>query len=78
MKISSIGFLIFTTVILVLLSILAALNFPFSILFYLMCFGQIMLLVTVYKVLTDKYTSKKTFEDFYEDYSPNSEDRAHK
>ena len=78
MKISSIGFLIFTSLILVLLSVLAALNFPFSILFYLMCFGQFILLVTVYKVLTDKYTTKKTFEDLYEDYSPNSEDQGQK
>lgn len=73
MKVSSIGLLIFTSLILVLLSIFAALGFSFTILFFLMCFGQLMLLLTVYWVLTDKYTTKKTFIDLYEDYSPNSE-----
>ncbi|WP_341481592.1 hypothetical protein [Christiangramia lutea] len=42
-------------------------NFSFGILFYLMCFGQMMLVFTVYKVLTDNYTTNKTFKDGYED-----------
>lgn len=73
MKVSSIGLLIFTSLILALLNIFAALGFSFTILFFLMCFGQLMLLLTVYWILTDKYTTKKTFKDLYEDYSPNSE-----
>lgn len=67
-------FLIITTLILVLLSILSMLDFSFSVLFYLMCFGQLFLLFTVYKVLTDKYSTKKTFDDLYEDYSPTLKD----
>lgn len=67
MKISGIALLILTTIILLLLTILASINFSFGILFYLMCFGQIMLIFTVYKVLTDNYTTNKTFEDMYED-----------
>ena len=74
MKITGIGLLIFTTFILVLLTIFVAMDFPFGFLFYLMCFGQLFLLISVYKILTDKYTTEKTFDDFYEDYSPNSED----
>ena len=74
MKITGIGLLIFTTFILVLLTIFIAMDFPFGFLFYLMCFGQLLLLISVYKILTDKYTTEKTFDDFYEDYSPNSED----
>ena len=29
--------------------------------------GQMFLAITVYKVLRDNYSTKKTFEDFYED-----------
>jgi hypothetical protein len=39
-----------------------------------MCIGQILLIITVYKVLTDDYTTTKTFEDFYEDYTPKEEE----
>ncbi|WP_347562588.1 hypothetical protein [Gramella sp. KN1008] len=63
--------LIITTFILVLLTILASLQFPFPILYFLMVTGQILLLFTVYKVLTDKYVTKKTFEDYYEDHPVN-------
>ena len=70
MKISGIDFLIATSLVLVTLTILASLNYSFSILFYLMCFGQLLLVFTVYKILTDDYTTEKTFEDMYEDKSP--------
>ena len=74
MKISGIFLLCFTTVVLILLTIISALNFPFSWVFYLMCFGQLIFLITVYRILTEKYTTNKTFEDLYEDYTPDSED----
>lgn len=70
MKITGIGLLIFTSVVLVILSVLTFFNFPFGLLFYIMCFGQLLLIFTVYKVLTDDYHTDKTFEDGYEDHSP--------
>ena len=39
-----------------------------------MCFGQLIFLITVYRILTEKYTTNKTFEDLYEDYTPESDD----
>ena len=57
-----------TTFILVLLAVFSALNFPFPLIYFMMCAGQILLIFSVYKILTDKYTTTKTFEDFYEDH----------
>lgn len=70
MKSFPIFLLILTSVVLVLLTVFSSLGFPFGFLFYLMCFGQLLLIFTVYKVLTDNYETEKTFEDLYEDYSP--------
>lgn len=70
MKSFPIFLLILTSVVLVLLTVFSFLGFPFGFLFYLMCFGQLLLIFTVYKVLTDNYVTEKTFEDLYEDYSP--------
>ncbi|MGA8852753.1 MAG: hypothetical protein WB492_01115 [Christiangramia sp.] len=74
MKITGIGLLIATSIILLVLTILTSLNFSFAPLFYLMVIGQLMLIITVYKILTDNYTTKKTFKDMYEDYSPDVEE----
>lgn len=74
MKDSGILLLGITTLVLVFLTIFASLGFPFGFLFYLMVFGQALLLLTVYKVLTGERRSQKTFKDFYEDYSPDSDD----
>jgi len=69
MKLTGIGILILTSVVLVTLSVLASLNFPFGLLFYLMCFGQLLLIFAVFKILTDDYHTDKTFKDGYEDHS---------
>jgi uncharacterized membrane protein len=66
MKNTGILFLVLTTVILVLVAIFSALNFPFPLIFYLVCFGQLLLLITVYKVLRDNYKPESTFDEFYE------------
>jgi uncharacterized membrane protein len=52
---------------LITLTIMSAMNFPFNWVFYLTVIGQVMVAVMVYKVLTDNYTTEKTFEHFYED-----------
>ncbi len=56
-----------TTIVLLMVTIMATMGFPFNWIFYLTVFGQIMLVYMVYRVLTDNYTTNKTFEDFYED-----------
>ncbi|MBQ4820951.1 hypothetical protein [Aquimarina sp. MMG016] len=68
MKISAILMVIITSVMLLLVTILAVMNFSFSWVFYLTCIGQLMIIIMVYKVLKDKYTTDKTFKDFYEDH----------
>ncbi len=67
MKISAMTLLGVTTLLLVTVVIFAAMNFPFSWVFYATCAGQVLLVYTVYRVLTDDYDTDKTFRDFYED-----------
>ena len=56
-----------TTFFLVLLTIAASMGYAFHWIFYATVLGQALVLVMVYKVLTDSYRTSKTFEDFYED-----------
>jgi len=56
-----------TTLVLFTVTLTVALDFPFHWIFYLTLIGQILLVYMVYKVLTDNYTTDKTFADFYED-----------
>ncbi|MFC4269042.1 hypothetical protein [Polaribacter marinivivus] len=67
MKVSIQTYIAITTFLLFFITILAALNYSFSWIFYLTVIGQVFLLIMVYKVLTDNYKTEKTFEDFYED-----------
>ena len=73
MKNSGIPLLILTTLILLLVTIFAALDLPFSWVFYLTVLGQAVLVFAVYKVLTDDYQTEKTFQNWYED-RPKEED----
>lgn len=57
-----------TTIILVIVTIMAAMNFPFNWVFYITVLGQCMIVYMVYKVLTDDYVTEKSFQDFYEDH----------
>lgn len=57
-----------TTLLLITVTIMVAMDFPFNWVFYLTVAGQILIVYMVYKVLTENYTTEKTFEDFYEDY----------
>ncbi|MEM6720607.1 MAG: hypothetical protein AAF611_14865 [Bacteroidota bacterium] len=67
MKTNAIFLLGLTTLILITVTIFAAMNMSFGLVFFLVVLGQGLLIFTVYKVLTDDYTTDKTFEDFYED-----------
>tara|TARA_R110002020_G_scaffold200370_5_gene402637 strand:- start:5189 stop:5413 length:225 start_codon:yes stop_codon:yes gene_type:complete len=68
MNFPAITYLVITTFILITVAVFAAMDFPFSWIFYLTVFGQAFLVYSVFKVLRDDYTTTKTFEDFYEDY----------
>ena len=57
-----------TTLVLFTVTIMAAMNFPFNWVFYITVLGQVMIVYMVYRVLTDDYTTSKTFKDFYEDH----------
>ena len=57
-----------TTITLVLVTIMAAMNFSFNWVFYVTVLGQLMVVYMVYRVLTDDYKTDKTFKDFYEDH----------
>ena len=67
MKITAMQWLAMTTLILITVTIFATMNLSFSWVFYLTVAGQALLVITVYKVLKDDYTTDKTFKDFYED-----------
>lgn len=68
MKFSAMPMVFITSVTLLILTILVVMNVSFGWVFYLTCLGQFMIVIMVYKVLRDKYTTNKTFKDFYEDY----------
>ncbi|MGS2727577.1 hypothetical protein ACU8DI_13280 [Psychroserpens sp. BH13MA-6] len=74
MKISVAFYVGLATVLLVLLTIAVAVGVSFNVVFLLMCLGQLALLVMVYKVLSDNYTTTKTFKDFYQDYNVSETD----
>ena len=57
-----------TSLVLLTVTIMAAMNFPFNWVFYVTVLGQVMVVFMVYRVLRDNYTTDKTFKDFYEDH----------
>jgi len=74
MKTSTIFYLILTTTILVLVVVFSVLNFPFPLIFYMAFFGEILFLITVYKVLREDYKPNNTFEEFYENVTGESKE----
>ena len=67
MKTSPFVYIAITTLLLVTITVMSAMDFPFNWVFYLTVIGQVFVVVMVYKVLTDNYSTDKTFEHFYED-----------
>ncbi len=67
MKTSAMFWVGATTMLLIMVTIMVTMNFPFNWVFYVTVLGQVMIAYMVYRVLTDNYTTDKTFEDFYED-----------
>jgi TRAP-type C4-dicarboxylate transport system permease small subunit len=68
MKTSAMFWVGTTTIVLLTVTIMAAMNFPFNWVFYITVLGQVMIVYMVYRVLTDTYSTNKTFKDFYEDF----------
>ncbi|MAN58770.1 MAG: hypothetical protein CMC08_02910 [Flavobacteriaceae bacterium] len=67
MKLSAMTLVGVSTLLLVTVVVFATMNLAFSWVFYLTVIGQAIFGYTVYKVLTDEYSTDKTFDDFYED-----------
>ncbi|WP_407139954.1 hypothetical protein [Aquimarina sp. 2-A2] len=59
------------TLLLILVVILSAYNTPFFWVYITVCCGQLFFICMVYYILTDKRTSTKTFDDWYEDHTIN-------
>jgi len=57
-----------TTALLLVLAVMAAMAYPFALIFYLTALGQALLVYMVFRVLTDPYKTTKTFDDWYEDH----------
>ena len=68
MKIPVMFYVALTTMLLVAITIAVAMDMSFNWVFLLTCIGQLLVLIMVYRVLKDNYTTDKTFEDFYEDH----------
>lgn len=67
MKFTGLHWLGLTTLILITLVILVTLDATVATVFLLTFIGQVLLIVSVIRILKDDYTSDKTFNDFYED-----------
>lgn len=74
MKISAMNWVGITTLFLICLTIAATMGYAFHWIFYATVIGQALVLVMVYRVLTDAYSTEKTFDDFYEDHPIPKED----
>lgn len=69
MKTSPFLYIAIVTLAIISITIASAMNLPFNWIFYLSLIGQFLVIVMVYKILTDDYKTEKTFEDFYGDHS---------
>ena len=65
-----------TTFMLLLVTLLASLNFRFTWVFFATVIGQGFLVLMVMRVLQSPYETDKTFEDFYEDHPIRSREDA--
>ena len=61
MKIPVMFYVGLTTFLLVMLTVMVSMNMAFTWVFYTMCLGQLLVIVMVYKVLRDAYSTDKTF-----------------
>ena len=74
MKNNGITYLILTSILLVIITILVYFNTNFPLVFYLTFFGQCLLIYSVNRILTDNYKTERTFDNWYEDHSQHKEE----
>ena len=67
MKLSATFYITVTTLLLVAVGVMVYYDFSYSTVWYTVVAGQAWWIFTVYKVLTDDYSTDKTFDDWYED-----------
>lgn len=67
MKVPVMFWVAITTLLLITITIMVAMDIPFTWVFYTTVLGQALVVIKVYKVLKDNYETDKTFENFYED-----------
>jgi uncharacterized membrane protein YagU involved in acid resistance len=67
MKNFAIFSVVFTTVFLVVFTVFSQLDVSLRLMNALFISGNILVILMVYSVLKDKYTTTKTFKDWYED-----------
>jgi len=67
MKLTAMHWVAITTLLLITVCFTSVANFDYAWVFLLTVIGQICLVIMVFKVLKDPYTTDKTFDDFYED-----------
>lgn len=75
MKISVHAWLAWLTLLLVTITIMSAMNFSYSWIFWLTITGQGFLVYVVFKVLKDDYTTSLEFNDWYQDKPIPKEDQ---
>ena len=68
MRISAHFYVIVASLLLVSVAVMVFYNVSYDIVFYTVIAGQAWWLLTVYKVITDNYSTDKTFDDWYEDH----------
>jgi hypothetical protein len=72
MKNTAMFLVVITSVFLVIFTVFSQLDISLRIMNALFLAGNGLVLLMVYKVLTDKYSTSKTFKDWYEDHPKQS------
>jgi TRAP-type C4-dicarboxylate transport system permease small subunit len=67
MRFSAMFWVALTTFMLLTVTIFSSMDLPFDWVFYLTVLGQVSLVIMVYKVLTDNYSTDLEFRDGYQD-----------
>ena len=74
----SVKFIVYlTTMVVVLYTLLSQLNVPYPLVFVAFLISQGLLLFMAYRILTDKYQTKRTFEDWYGDKDAKRQKQTH-
>lgn len=60
--------IVITTLLLVAVAVMVFYSVRFDLILYTVLAGQAWWIFTVFRVLSDKYTTDKTFDDWYEDH----------